>query len=358
MTTRLQSPLRVAIVLFAGIVLSACFDPPVQERLTLRFLPGELVEVELLVELRRSEGMTNSEALTRRLETLEEDLLGGWDPWSARFADLRPEEETFRWRKVEGRLSSLQRTAKLSASTALGRLFGDVPVEPFYQVTDGVAELAFYAGAGDRASRRERRLVDSTLERWSLVLAQYFERAEALYRYLEKEPDRAAACFAALFEEEDGATHEEEALLSALGEALAEAWFVLEVDRATGESLQEVSRRVLDPFPADVVVEVAGREVLEVEGFEMAEVGEEPAWRIPAVGFWEGLMALEGRWLAPDPLLAFVAHERSASDEPFPVAAFASKPRLVASPPEPEEVSAALRDELTPRDVYRLHWRD
>ena len=262
--------------------------------------------------------------------------------------------ERLHWEKEEGRLVYLERNLVQDDPTDLTELLADTPIHATYRVEDGVAELALYPETSSRATRRERREVERALDAWSELLGTYFDALENLYRYLELRPDRALACFGNLFESDDSygeLTVDEEALLETLGESTAGLLEVLDVDEERAYSLDELSRRVFDPFPARFEIELPAP-AIEVEGFLAA--GERFA--VPGLSLWSALEVLEGAWITPDPLLAWVDHERASTGEDFDVAAFAARSRSAQSVAD-LEVRDAVIDALSPEDVYRVTWR-
>ncbi len=345
----------LSIPVVASLFLLACFDltPPVEERLLLSFLPDGGLRVQLAIELRHPEGKRAASNLGRRLRQREEELLAGWDPWSRRFGEASAAIEGFHWEKEEGRLVYLERNLVLDDPAELTGVLADTPVHATFRLEDDVAELALYPGLPGQATRRERREIERALETWSQTLAAYFTATEELYRYLELRPDRALACFGNLFDSDDSGelTPEEEPLLEALDETTSEILDVLDVDAERAYSLDELSRKVFDPFPARFTVELPSPSV-EAEGFQRAG----KRWAVPGLSLWSAFEYLEGAWLTPDPVLAWVAYERATSDDPFDVAAFAARPRS-ARPAGAQEVEGALIDALTPADVYRVSWR-
>ncbi len=353
--TRSTHRLRFA-VLPAGLLLLACFDltPPVEETLLLSFLPDGGLRVRLTVELRHPEGKRAASNLGRRVRQAEEELLAGWGPWSRRFGEVSATLEGFHWEKEHGRLVYLERNLVLDDPADLTELLADTPIHAAYTAADGVAELALYPGAADGATRRERREVEQALDGWSETLADYFRAAAELYRYLELRPDRALACFDNFFEAGEAygePTPEEDLLLEDLGEASTELLEVLEVDDERAYSLDELSRKVFDPFPARFEVELPAP-AIDASGFR-PHAGR---WAVPGLSLYSALELLADDRLSPDPVTAWIAHQRAATDEPFDVAAFAARERS-AHATGSSEVRNALAAALTPADVYRLAWR-
>lgn len=350
-------------VLALALLLSGCFEEPVVERLTLRFGAGGGVTVEVetrlsVEELRKSDP---SSSLGRRLRETERALLAGDDDWSRRFAALSPERESYRWEKEDGLLARAERQAQIADPSRLERLFADTPVLAIYSAEEGRAELGLYPGGpGGRANRRELRRMEEGLEAWSETLAAYLEAAEELYRSLERSPERARPVFTALFGdlldgEEPELSDEEEVQVAVLEEAMQAVLGVLVVEGGEAHTLNELSHLVYDPFPAALTVEVPG-EILEVEGF-VADEGES-VLKVPGLGLWAALAALEGWWLAPDPALAYARLIQDSDEEiRAGVAAFAAAPRHVEPAPDPTEVRAVLDELLRPQPSYRVVWR-
>ncbi len=344
--------LRLAAPL-ACLLLLACFDftPPVEEHLLLSFLPDGGLRVRLTVELHHPEGKRASSNLGRRVRQMEQDLLAGWDPWSRRFGEAGAAIESFHWEKEEGRLTYLERNLVLDDPSDLTDVLADTPIHATYAVDGGTAELALYPGMPGRATRRERREVERALETWTELLVDYFQALEELYRYLDLRPERAMACFGNLFENDDDygeLTAEEDLLLENVGDATSGLLEVLDVDAERAHSLDELSRKVYDPFPATFEIELPSP-ALEAEGFR--PLGKQ--WTVAGLSLWSALELLA---LTPDPLTAWVAHQRAAPDEPFDVEAFAARTRT-ARGIEESEIRVALSDALTPADVYRVTWQ-
>ncbi len=320
----------------------------------LSFLADGGLRVRLRVELRHPEGKRAATNLGRRLRQLEQDLLAGWDPWTRRFDEADAALESFHWEKEKGRLAYLERNLVRDDPGDLTDLLADTPIHATYRVEDGVAELALFPGVSGEATRRERREVERELTGWSETLAAYFRASESLYHYLDIRPGRALPCFGELFESGEAygeLTPEEELLLETIGEATSDMLDVLDVDDQRAYSLDELSRKVHDPFPALFEVELPAL-AIDAEGFRRAG----GRWAVPGLSLWSAFEELEGVWLTPDPVIAWVAHERATPGEPFDTPAFAARERS-AQAADSREVKGALIDALTPAEVYRVTWR-
>jgi len=355
--------LAVPVVLLV-LVFTSCFEPPVREELLLRFLPNGAVVATSTVEIFAGADAKNP-ALARRLAETRRALLDGSDAWGPRFAAARPAAERFGWEKRLGDLRTATRSAVIAEPEGLEALFGDTSVGATYRIDAdrGTAELTLVPGPAARATRRQREEVKRTLETWSAAIAEYLEAGGALFSHLERRPERARTCFGTLFSEVmekeqlerlDEPTDEETALIERLNEAMRHVTDVLLVPERAEYSPDEVSHLVYDPFPARLTVKLPGP-ALETVGFQPGKSG---ALEVAGLGLWEALRSLEGRWLAPDPVLFYVASARQGKNAKIDLDAFAQKPRrAIPRPPSAEEVRAAIEERLKPAPIYRVSWQ-
>lgn len=355
-------PLRraaLAAALFLVSFAGSCLAPPVAERLTLELLPGGQVRATARVELAAEEG--DNPHVAARLREWRQSLLGGYDPWAQRFERLRPAEERFAWSKKAGNLVAAERSALLADPGALTELFADTPVTVSFTRQPGGAELAFYPGAASRATRAERRTVETMLAAWSASLAKYLRAMAALHAATAADPTRERLCLTAMFGDADEAKQaelreDEQRLVTAADEASSDIFDVLPVASGEAYSLEELSRRVYDPFPADLEVRIVG-EVVATEGFVAGEPG---ALTVPGLSLWRALIALGARWPALAPFAQAATSAAVDEDEvPLDVDVEALAAGLARSEPAPDEggLRRALGELLAPAPVYRVAWR-
>ncbi len=361
----LTSARRALLPLASALLLASCFEPAIRETLYLDFAPNGFLRLTAEVELAAVEAETNA-VVKRRLSEAEGALLEGTDPWSARFAAFQPAAERFGWEKRLGGLRSVRRAAMVTEPEALQRFFGSTDVSASYRIDaeQGLAELTLAPGSSSRAGRRERRLVDEALGRWSESLAVYLREAAALYAYLDEHPERDRACLGKIYEdllsEEEkrslpalNATEEEE--LDRLGDAMLQVWDVLQVPSGEEMSIDELSRLVLDPFPARLEVALPSAPT-EVEGF--ADLGD-GRLEVPEMGLWAAFRRLADRWVAPSPALVFIELRRQAAEQPVALSALLAPRRSWATPaglPAADEVRQEIVVALTPAALYRAVW--
>lgn len=348
---------KSSLALGCVLLLTACWEEPVRQTLQFRFMPEGDARVELRVEW-PGDAFVEAAEEKRRFET--ERLLAGDDVWMPRFAALRPAAEEQYWRKENGGLRRFVRTAEIGVDdltapeSALERFWQGTPIYSTYRRDEvaGVLEWALYPGPSDRATRREQRQIDKALTAWSEDIATYLDAVDLLYADLERHPERALLCFATLFETDDDlppVTEDEERLLQALADSLTHVVDIFDRPSDETESLEELSRRVFDPFGARITAELPGPPS-EVEGF----VAEGDGWAVPGLSFWQALRHLEHRWVEPN--LLVVAFEEALEDREVDPIALADTPRRSDPPVGASEVEEALRKALEPKDVYRLVW--
>ncbi|MFL6192831.1 MAG: hypothetical protein ACJ75H_01570 [Thermoanaerobaculia bacterium] len=363
----MPSTLRRVLLGFAavlGLSLTSCFEPPIREELLLRFLPNGAVVATSTVRI--NDPAEGNLAVKRRIADARRALLEESDPWSARFAASDPAAERFTWEKRLGDLRSASRSAVIAEPRGLEAFFGDTSLGVRYAVDPetGTAELSIVPGASARASRKQRQDTEKTLEAWTAAVSGHLQAAGALYAFLEDHPERARPCFAALFSDESAEeggearkalTAEEARLVERASQAMEPVLEVLNVPKDGAYSPDEVSHLVYDPFPARLTLKLPGAP-LASEGFQP---GPEGSLTVAGLGLWDSLHALEGRWIAPDPVLFYVEALRKDKPE-VDLDAFLRRTRRTATAhliPSADEVKAAIEERLKPASLYRVSWK-
>ena len=352
-------PKRSLALLFLALAFVSCFEPPVREDLRLRFLPNGAFVATSTVEI--TDPQDSNPALARRLAATRQAALDGTDAWGSRFASLQPGAERFSWEKRLGEVHKATHSAVVTEPESLAGFFSDTSLAVSYTVRpeDGTAELTIASGPSARATRAQRKEMERTLGTWSGDVKEYLAATRKLYDYLDEQPDRAEACFSALFEDllpegrpedETGLSPEEQRLVEHLSEAMEKVLEVLLIPAGTDHSPDEISRLVYDPFPARLTVSLPGPP-LEVEGFERQEGGE---LTVPGFGLWDALQSLEGRWVSPDPVLVYVKNR--GQEDSFDLDTFLGQPRRAEPAPTAQEVRQAIETQLSPEPFYRLTW--
>lgn len=382
---------QVARLALASAVLLAvgCFEDPVEETLTVAFDAEGGVTVSLETRFFETGRARTNAAFAARLEDEQTSRTEGYNRWNLWFDQIRwPNENGEVFEREDERLVRHSLWARDDdAPSALRAFFVESPVEAGLVVVEGGAaggaadlyELSIQAFGTD-ATRSERLQVERALDGWASALADYYRETIELWRYIEANPARAEACLWRLFDElidveEDAPelTEREEQLLDRIEER---SHVVLELFELPGDrafTLQELSRKVYDPFPARFVISLPTVPSV-VEGFAAtAPTSREPGgarFTVPRRSLWAAFEALEGRWLSPDPLVLKVRllsqdPAQSGGEDPeieprvdFALADLMSSPFTYEKPPLASAIEQQLREGLEGegRDFYRLSW--
>lgn len=359
---RHRAPLLAGLAL-GLLALAGCFEEPVTQSMLLQFLPSHTVKVSVRVRIQEPDPA--SERLKRRLAETRRELLAGDDAWSRRFSALAPAAERRTWEKTLGEVAGVTHQALLDDPEALGRFFEDTALEVSWREPEGErAELEIRAFPPAGATAHERAAVDRALTDWPAALARYFAALARLYDSLEDHPERATACLGGVLRDDlDEATAtalaeltaEEETLVDGVRDAMKDVAGVLVVAETEASSLDEMSHRVYDPFPAKLTVRVPGP-ILEVEGFTRAATGDTAGATLHArgIGLWDALASLRNRWAEPNLLMVHVAQQR-AGEGTLDLARLATAARRAESPGA-REIRAALLERLRAEPLYRVAW--
>ena len=374
------------------------------------------VRLEARVAIRRHKVPDGAALIERRLNDRTEALMNGYDVWHLRFDRLHePLADGAEWERAGGEMTSYRRWAVVGDPDAeLQEFFANTPVRPSLAVWDDAprlpdqqrpppqtVSLELVHDGGTPATAGEADTVERGLRGFAGDVARYQRRVAALWRYMDENPGRRFECLRALFGTAHGddlpeaslaarprelvpstipTTESPPATTAALqpppaepelrdleielinrivdaGEPLLQIFEVPEDDAFT---LQELSRRVFDPFPAAITA-VPDGPVVEAVGF--AESGD--GWTIPSLDLWSAYRALDGRFVSPDPLLFlldtdndnFGCNERDkACIDRQRVFAFLERGDFVPRSGSSARIRQLLETELRPRDVYRLAW--
>lgn len=259
----------------------------------------------------------------------------GTDPWGVRFARLEAEEERTTFASSRGVLESVTHSIRIPRAD-LQQVFADTNVTVSLQQNDTLTELRFYPGSSTRASRRQQEHFNEALDWWSRAAARYFDALRRLDAYMDANPDRVEALWAAVLGVNDTPLFEEEQprvdqLIRSMDELLAR------MDEEEGEAAvyAEEADLLFNPFPARITVKVPNDEKLVIEPVDLLAA----------------VQALEGRWATPDPLAMLVRDEPMT---PRSLAALDRRTETVSA----TEIAEALRERLSEPRQYAIRWRD
>ena len=366
------------------------------------------VRIEAQVDIRRHMIPKDNSLIARRVNDRAEALMNEHDPWHIRFDRLfEPIADGAEWRRAGRELTSYRRWA-LAADphTALQDFFVDTPMRPVFDVWDNerrlpdqsrpppqTVTLAFVFAGGTRATAGESTATYRGFRTFAADAARYQRRVAALWKYMDENPGRRFETLRGLFAAGDGEELPESQLIAqprqlapptaappvrrgseslprlrdleieliervvAAGEPLVQIFEVPDDDSFT---LQELSRRVFDPFPGVVTAKPDGT-VVEAVGFVEGGGGH----RIPSLDLWSAYRALDGLFVSPDPLVFLLETQQNdfgceedddACRNSARVAAFLQNGPLRARPGSSTLIQQTLETELRPLDEYRLVW--
>lgn len=341
------------------LALVACWDSPVRQRLELAFAADGTARAELVVALDSTSLWSGEEetAVRARLEREAAELESGDDARLIAFDLARCSRQGGAWEKLDGDLVEYRRWTECAEAAEVLELFAGAPLAADLAVADGVAELSILRLGGGPAARAERDRALAEIAAWSEALERYYAAVWRLAAAVRRRPAAASDLWRAAF---DGAAGEPErpldeletALADELSDAIDEVARVLRPGKGEERTPDERVREVFDPLPARLTVALPVA-AIEVEGFVAAGEGR---WAAPEAGLYGAFTALEGRWLAHEPLVARVEHGRAGGETPLDVAPFVPEPRRVERPPAREEIASALLDRLEDRAPLRLAW--
>jgi hypothetical protein len=349
---------RAVLVALLCLPLIACFEEPVRERLNLFFAADGEVVVTALQQVAEPERAQDNPELAERMDSARDEIETGLDRWSRRFRLLEPLAEHLSLERVEGALRRSVHSAALASFKEAVQVLEADGLSGDLQVDGEIRELQLFPTGGSRATSRQRDEAERRLSGWSGEVADYLGALIDLYSYLDGRPDRAVPCLAHIFDKHEDVAGSgplapaEEELVRRVKESMEEVADALIVTDEGAYSLNELTRLVYDPFPARLTVVVQGT-LIESEGF----IRRGNTLERPSVDAWSALVALQGRWAAPDLVtLTVVPGTEDMQPDPDPTA-IASLPRHFYSKPTGAEVEAALLSELVPMDVHLARWR-
>lgn len=366
------------------------------------------VRIEAQIDIRRHMIPKDNSLVARRVNDRTQALMNEHDPWHIRFDRVyEPLADGAEWQRAERELTSYRRwVLAADPNGALQDFFVDTPMQPVFEVWDNerrlpdqsrpppqTVTLAFLYSGGTRATAGESTTVNRGFRDFAADTARYQRRIAVLWQYMDENPGRRFETLRGLFAAADGEELPESQLiveprqltlpaappptrrgsesLSRLrdlevdliervieaGEPLVQIFEVPEGDAFT---LQELSRRVFDPFPGSVTVAPDGT-VVEAVGF--VEAGD--GYSIPSLDLWNAYRLLDGLFVSPDPLVFLLETQNNdfgcnedddACRSNGRVSAFLERGSMRARPASARRVRQALEAGLQPLDEYRLVW--
>lgn len=351
-----MSPVKKAAALvLATIGLAGCFEPAVTESIEIVFTGADACEVRIDTRIAADAEIRGNRTGRERGAALREEIRAGSDGWTRQLEAMAPDGLRRTVVKTHGEIRERTLAARLADPEALRRLFEPAPLWVSFRREARTSTFEIVPGRDSRASAADARRVERALAGFSAAVSAYLGEASALWRRLDLEPERARPVMRKLLSpplaaegEEAELTEEEEAAIEKLGARMEVLLGYLRPEGGAEESLDDVARRVFDPFPAPVTVAVPGA-VVEVEGFVPAGDGR---YAVPTLSLLGALEALGGQWVGPDPFLAAIGRRGEGAT----LQAFLEEPRVAKDPPASAAVNEAVRARLRSAPVYRLRF--
>lgn len=301
-----------------------------------------------------SKRFSEKHAAEARLQALRAAASRGEDFWARQIDQLEPEHEQVLFEYSKNVMVSVARSAAISDAARVESLFRSFGAAAFLTRRDDVMILEIYPARPARATDEQRKIARRTLDGTTEAFADYLVAARRLYSYLDEHPDRAEPVLAVLFDTSTDIGEDEEPLVRALRERMEKIMEIFGLHETQPYTLDELSRLVFNPFPAETSIEISGV-AEEVVGFESTSPAR---YQIPNMGIWGAIQSLEGKWVSPDPLIAdFKLKGEEKKNRESIVRQFAMTQRTYSETPRGAEILREIERRLTPAAVYRIRWR-
>jgi len=269
-----------------------------------------------------------------------EAAIAGVDPWAVRLARVNADFERTTFEKTRGTLDRVVHSIRIPRRD-LQQVFSDTSITVHLTTADSVSELTFYPGTSVRASREQQEHFNAALASWSAAAARYYDAVHRLYSYMDANPDRVLALYEAILAPPDvilpALFEEEQPYLDQLLRTMDELAARMDEEERNAVLYAEEADLLFNPFPAKVTVNVPG----DVKPLV-----------IQPLDLYEKLKTLEGRWISPDPLIAFLR------DETVTAADLARMPRRSTLNVRAGDVETAVKEQFSRPDTYSIRWRE
>lgn len=353
---------RIGRVTYAGVfalaalLAAGCDEEAILETLQLEARDDGAWTLTLDVDFATPEKPDGE--LQSRIDDYTRALLEDRHDWSHRFELLSAARESITWERRYGNVVAFRRSADARPED-LPLFFGDLPLSVVQSSGPGWRELTIVAGESRRATRQQTRQLDDAFDEWAEALEEYVGATRDLYMYLDRQPERAEATLGTVFGDlvndemraRLGELSEEEAALTGrVRAAMDHALVLFDVETSRAASLDELSRLVYDPFPAELRVRVP-HDAIESSGFVKRDDG---VWVVQRRTLADALLSLEKRWVEPELLTTWLDATEDA--KPLDLAALAAAQRRAQAGVEASVVREAIEEQLRPPATFRIRW--
>jgi len=341
------------LALAAAILLTSCFEPVVEESLHLEFDEVGSLAITATTNMTRRD-YPKGHAVNGRLRDLRDAAQRGDDFWGRQLGMMSVQHERVIFDYTDKVLVGVARSVSLKETAEVEHLFRAFGVGTFVTREDDLVGFEVYPARATRATEEQRTIARRDMKATSEAFAAYLDAARRLYEYLERHPDRAKPLFERLFETSEIEIDEDElALIEAVGERMNAITKIFELHESQPYTLDELSRLVFNPFPAETTIQIQGR-VRDVVGFEAVGPNR---YKVPTIGLWGALAAFEGKWLSPDLLVVDVNLKmKGEKNTAAAVEQLLGQPRRYEPTPRASDILRELETRLAPASVYRLRW--
>lgn len=342
------------LVLAAVILCTSCLEPVVEESLNLAFDENGGLTITAATNMIRRE-TPDDHPVTERLRDLRDAAQRGDDFWGRQFGTMSAGYERVIFDYTDRVLVGVTRSISLKETAEVENLFRALGVGTFVARDRNLLTFEVYPAGATRATEEQRKIARRDTQATSQAFAAYLDAARRLYEYLEQHPDRARPLFERLFETSEIEIEQDEwTLIAAVGESMNAITKIFELHESQPYTLDELSRLVFDPFPAETTIQIQGQ-VRDVVGFEAIGPNH---YKIPSIGLWGALAGFEGKWLSPDLLIVDVNWKMKGdkTDNAAAVEKLLGQPRHYEPIPRASDILRELEKRLAPASVYRLEW--
>jgi hypothetical protein len=296
---------------------------------------------ELTIDFSRDDDRIIVTAESALETTAERDAaIAGVDPWAVRLGRVNADFERTTFEKTRGTLDRVVHSIRIPRRD-LQQVFSDTSITVHLTTADSTSELTFYPATSTRASREQQEHFNAALARWSAAVARYYDAVHRLYGYMDATPDRVHALYEAILAPADvvlpALFEEEQPYVDQLLRTMDELAARMDEEERDALLYAEEADLLFNPFPAKVTVNVPG---------DVKPLVIEP------IDLYEKIKVLEGRWISPDPLLAFLREETVTAGD------LARAPRRSTLNVRASDIEAALREQFSRPETYSIRWRE
>ncbi len=351
---------RGSLLLSVAMLATGCWEQTLEERVVVEIHADGSFGVRAETQLNAPDNDDKHIAANQRVEQRSREIVEGRDLWSYPFSRLEAGEEKFGWEKSGGALRRSVHSALVEDPQQLSPVLRACGAGLRVTKADQRGRLEIFPLSQSRASGKERRDVEIELKPWADAVADYGQSVTALFRYVEKHPDRAEPIFGRVFfdhlsESRRAAlpepTEAESELIDSFNDTRGQVMSFATLAAGQPETLNERVMAAFSPLCGEIAVELPVA-ALTLEGF----VEKNGLPTIPPIDLYSALMSGRLTPVTPDPLLTLLERDRYRPPTEFELAPWLAQARVVRRNLSGFDVLDRLRTDLQPASIYRLEW--